>query len=92
MTSSPLRYVKTSPTGQYLNDRIESSDLPFRRRERAVLTFRHMRNLQKFATMHASVHNRFSLDRQFSSRSVFNANRETATGLLLRDVDEARRI
>ena len=65
-------------TGRYLNNRIESSHLPFRRRERAMLRFRRMRNLQKFAAMHASVHNHFSLDRELSSRSVFKANRNAA--------------
>jgi putative transposase len=65
-------------TGRYLNNRIESLHLPFRRRERGMLRFRRMRNLQKFAAMHASVHNHFSLDRQFSSRSVFKANRDIA--------------
>ena len=65
-------------TGRYLNNRIESSHLPFRRRERAMLRFRRMRNLQKFAAMHASVHNHFSLDRQFSSRSAVKAKRDNA--------------
>ena len=65
-------------TGRNLNNRIESSHLPFRRRERAMLRFRRMRNLQKFAAMHASVHNHFSLDRQLSSRSTFKANRDIA--------------
>jgi len=37
-----------------------------------------MRTLQKFAAMHASVHNHFSLDRQFSSRSTFKAKRDNA--------------
>ncbi len=65
-------------TGRYRNSRIESSHLSFRRRERAMLKFRRKRNLQKFAAMHASVHNHFSLDCQSSSRSVFKADRETA--------------
>jgi len=65
-------------TGRYLNNRIERSYLPFRRQERAMLTIRCMRNLQKFAAMHASGHNHFSLECQVSSRSVFKANRETA--------------
>jgi len=36
-----------------------------------MLKFGRRRNLQKFAAMHASGHDDFSLDRQFSSRSVF---------------------
>lgn len=34
--------------GRYLNNRAENSHLPFRRRERAMLTFRHMKFLHKF--------------------------------------------
>ncbi len=36
-------------TGRWLNNRAESSHLPFRRRERTMPRFRRMRNLQKFA-------------------------------------------
>ena len=35
--------------GRWLNHRAENSHLPFRRRERAMLRFRRMRRLQKFA-------------------------------------------
>ena len=44
-------------TGRWLNNRAENSQLPFRRRERAMLRFRHMRSLQKFAAVHASAYN-----------------------------------
>ena len=44
-------------TGRWLNNRAENSHLPFRRRERAILRFRRMRSLQKFAAVHASVYN-----------------------------------
>jgi putative transposase len=43
--------------GRWLNNRAENSHLPFRRRERAMLRFRRMRSLQKFVSVHASVHN-----------------------------------
>jgi putative transposase len=33
------------------------SNWPFRRRERAMLRFRQMKTLQKFASVHASLHN-----------------------------------
>src|SRR5471032_2366784 len=46
-------------TGRWLNNRVENSHLPFRRRERAMLRFRRMKTLQKFA----SVHNHFSQER-----------------------------
>ncbi len=50
-------------TGRWLNNRSENSHQPFRRRERAMLGFRSMRNLQKFAAVHTSVHNHFNLER-----------------------------
>ena len=42
-------------TGRWMNHRAENSHLPFRRQERAMLRFRLMRSLQKFAAVHASV-------------------------------------
>jgi putative transposase len=65
-------------TGRWLNNRAENSHLPFRRRERAMLRFRRMRSLQKFASVHASVTNHFNLDRSRSSRPNFKANRAAA--------------
>ncbi len=46
--------------GRWLNNRAENSHLPFRRRERAMLRFRRMKTLQKFASVHANVHNHFN--------------------------------
>ena len=43
----------------------------FRRRERAMLRFRSMRNLQKFASLHRQVHNHFSQERTRISRRNF---------------------
>jgi hypothetical protein len=62
-------------TGRWLNNRGENSHLPFRRRERAMLRFRRMRSLQKFASAHASVTNHFNQERSLSSRHLFKANR-----------------
>jgi putative transposase len=39
-------------TGQRLNNRVENSHLPFRRRERATTRFRRMRSPQKFVAVH----------------------------------------
>ena len=47
-------------TGRWLNNRAENSHQPFRRRERAMLRFRRMKTLQKFASVHAQVHNHFN--------------------------------
>jgi putative transposase len=65
-------------TGQWLNNRAENSHLPFRRRERAMQRFRRMRSLQKFVSVHASVHNHFNQERHFYSRQNFKLNRTTA--------------
>ena len=46
--------------GQWLNNRAENSHLPFRRRERVMQRFRRMKSLQKFASVHANVHNQFA--------------------------------
>ena len=65
-------------TGRWLNNRAENSHLPFRRRERAMLRFRQMRSLQKFAAVHSSIHNHFNQDRHFYSRANFKLNRTAA--------------
>jgi putative transposase len=49
-----------APVGRWNNNRAENSHLPFRRRERAMIRFRRMKTLQKFVSVHASVHNHFS--------------------------------
>ena len=65
-------------TGRWLNNRAENSHLPFRRRERAMLRFRRMRSLQKFAAVHSSIHNHFNQERHLYSRSNFKLNRAAA--------------
>ena len=65
-------------TGRCLNNRAENSHLRFRRRERAMLRFRRMRSLQKFAAVHASVCNHFNQERSLSSRPNFKLNRAAA--------------
>jgi len=64
--------------GRWANNRVENSHQPFRRRERAMLRFRLMRTLQKFASVHASVHNHFNQERTLSSRTIFKLNRAAA--------------
>jgi putative transposase len=70
--------VDKQETGRWLNNRAENSHLPFRRRERAMLRFRRMLSLQKFAAVHASVHNHFNAERHLYSRSNFKLNRAAA--------------
>ena len=64
--------------GRWLNNRAENSHLPFRRRERAMLRFRRMRTLQKFASVHASVHNHFPTARPLQNRDHDKQTRAAA--------------
>lgn len=65
-------------TGRWANIRAENSHQPFRRRERAMSRFRRMRTLQKFASVHTSVHNHFNQERALYSRQNFKSNRAAA--------------
>jgi putative transposase len=65
-------------TGRRANNRAENSHQPFRRRERAMLRFRRMRTLQRFAAVHASVSNHFNQERALSSRQNIKTNRAAA--------------
>ncbi|WP_170336545.1 IS6 family transposase, partial [Ruegeria arenilitoris] len=58
-----LGAIEKQQTGRWLNNRVENSHLPFRRRERAMQRFRRMRSLQKFAAVHSSVYNHFNQER-----------------------------
>ena len=64
--------------GRWANNRAENSHLPFRRRERAMLRFRQMKSLQKFASVHANVHNHFSQERHLVDRQTYKARRSAA--------------
>ncbi len=50
-----LGATEKQQTGRWLNNRVENSHLPFRRRERAMQRFRRMQNRQKFAAVHSFV-------------------------------------
>jgi putative transposase len=64
--------------GRWLNNRAENSHQPFRRRENAMVRFKDSKTLQKFATIHASVHNHFNHDRHLDRRDIFKQNRSAA--------------
>ena len=64
--------------GRWLNNRAENSHLPFRRRERAMLRFRQMKSLQKFASVHASLHNHFNSERHLVDRLTYKLRRSAA--------------
>ena len=65
-------------TGCWLNNGAEYYHLPFRRQERAMQSFRRMRSLQIFVSVHASVTNHFNLECSLTSRSNFKLNRTAA--------------
>jgi putative transposase len=67
-----------APVGRWKNNRAENSHLPFRRRERAMIRFRRMKTLQKFVSVHASVHNHFSQERHLVSREIYKQRRAAA--------------
>ncbi len=64
--------------GRWKNNRVENSHLRFRRRERAMLRFRQMKTLQKFASVHASVHNHFNQERHLVDRQTYQTRRSAA--------------
>jgi putative transposase len=64
--------------GRWMNNRAENLHLPFRRREGAMLKFRDIRTLQKFASAHASIFNHFNHDRHLTSRTEFRMARSAA--------------
>lgn len=64
--------------GRWFNNRAENSHLPFRRRERAMLRFRQMKALQKFASVHASISNHFQAERHLVNRQTYKLRRSEA--------------
>jgi putative transposase len=64
--------------GRWMNNRVENSQLPFRRRERAMLRFDQMKTLQKFASVHASISNHLNLDRHLVDRNTYKLRRSVA--------------
>jgi putative transposase len=65
-------------TGRWLNNRAENSHQPFLRREQAMSKFRCVKSLQKFTSIHASIHNHFNQERHLYSRQNFKNNRSIA--------------
>lgn len=65
-------------TGKHLNNLVENSHLPFRRRERAMIRFRRHKTLQKFTSIHASIYNHFNCQRTINRRDYFKKLRSKA--------------
>lgn len=88
ITTDGLRSYKAAMTalgcegkqeiGRWANNRCENSHLPLRRRERAMLRFRRMKTLQKFASVHGSVHNHFNQERHLIDRQTYKERRSAA--------------
>ena len=88
ITTAGLRSYKTAmqdlgntdkqEVGRWANNRVENSHLSFQRRERSMLRFRRMKSLQKFASVHANVHNHFNSERHLIDRQTYKARRSAA--------------
>lgn len=70
--------VERQECGRWLNNRAENSPQPFRRREGAMVKFRDVKTLQKFAAVDVSIHNHFNQDRHLNRRDIFKQNRSAA--------------
>ena len=64
--------------GRWLNNRVENVHLPFQPRERAMLRFRPMKSLQKFASVRAALRNHFSQERHLVDRQTCKIRRLVA--------------
>jgi len=64
--------------GRWKNNRVENSHLPFPTRERAMLRFRQMKTLQKFASVHASMLNHFNSERHLVDRETYKLRRSAS--------------
>ena len=92
--SAAMKFIGNSgrqKTGRWRNNRSENSHPlpdsgllanhekePLRRREKIMPRFRMVQNLQKFSSVHASVHNHFNKERHLYSRHNFKLNRTVA--------------
>lgn len=73
-----MGHAEKQEVGRWINNRVENSHLPFRRRERAMLRFRQIKTLQKFSSVHAQVHNHFNQERHLVDRKTYKQRRSAA--------------
>jgi putative transposase len=73
-----LGNAEKQEVGRWANNRAENSHLSLRRREQAMLRFRRMKSLQKFASVHANVDNHFNQERHLVDRQTFKTRRSAA--------------
>jgi putative transposase len=67
--------LRRREVGLSKNNRAENSHQPFRRREAAMLKFRRMKTLQKFAAIHGQIYNHFYSERHLVGREVYKRRR-----------------
>jgi len=77
-TMKEIGIADRQEVGGRLNNRVENSHQPFRRRERAMQRFRSMKIQQKFSSIHAQVHNHFNQERHLVTREVCKHRRSAA--------------
>ncbi len=65
-------------TRKWHNNRAKNSHQPFRRREKAMLKFRSSATLQKFVSIHSSIHNHFNHQRHLEHRDKVKTLRSEA--------------
>jgi putative transposase len=75
---SELGNPEKQEVGRWANNRVENSHLSFRQRERAMLRFRRMKTLQRFASVHVNVRNHFNLERHLVDRQTYKERRSAA--------------
>jgi putative transposase len=63
---------------RYLNNRIEVSHQPTRRRERQMQRFKSIRQAQRFLSAHSRMHNHFQLCRHLSPAANYRSFRDAA--------------
>lgn len=63
---------------RYLNNRVEASHQPTRRRERHMKRFKSAHHAQRFLSTHCRIHNHFRLRRHFLSANQYRAARDEA--------------
>lgn len=60
------------------NNRCENSHLPFRRRERAMQSFKTAANLQKFVSYQSQIYNHFNHEKHLETRYSYKQKRSAA--------------